>query len=309
MISKSRADEVLSKLNTEDITLDDACCGVKVVLVYPSTMTVKGNFDPVSAGIIKNICRGEWATVVNAIRRHEFLAPELLNLVEREVGREFAQYSKSDSCLKECSPDQLRVFSNKTLCEEVRVFCPLFYAAVGGACDMRTSDESDVHRTNALALATSALARCRNPTMSAVAYRISALLYHSGLDSRGLTRLNNLGVCMSPKRMISLQEKMADNFDYKVERWKKEITENRSVMHFLEGVINKQSPERGPDDMELEVVIDLTESNVETTPFYSKDVYQTALTRVKPNNVAEVPEDKLQNTIQALRRGNLPFYK
>jgi hypothetical protein len=42
---------------------------------------------------------------------------------------------------------------------------------------------------------------------------MSTILFHSGASYHDIIRLNHLNVCMSPKRMIVLQEEMSLNAD------------------------------------------------------------------------------------------------
>lgn len=123
--------------------------------------------------------------------------------------------------MKITSPDQLGVFSNRVLVKELSVQCPIFYSAFNGAC----KDAPDLSSINAITLATSSIARTRNSTISAVAYRISCILYHSGISRKDAMRLNRLGISMSPDMVISMYHKMGENFDHKGYLWKKTIKE------------------------------------------------------------------------------------
>lgn len=134
------------------------------------------------------------------------------------------------------------MFSNKTVCKEVETDCPLLYAALSNAANINESsadDENEMVR-NAIALATSSLIRCRNPAMSAVAYRISTVLFHSGVSFGDFTRLNHLGVYMSHQMMIDLQQKMGENYDFKVIIWKK-LSKKTNVPSCLLGKLNKRN--------------------------------------------------------------------
>ena len=76
----------------------------------------------------------------SACCQHEYLAPELTSAFRprftRKVGKECEQYSKSGSCLKDCEPSQLCVFSNKKVYKELQIACPLLCAAVSSACTL-----------------------------------------------------------------------------------------------------------------------------------------------------------------------------
>ena len=61
----------------------------------------------------------------------------------------------------------------------------------------------------------------------AVAYRISIILFHSGVSFKDFGQLNHLGVCMTHKSMITLQQRMGENFDHKAIIWQKSIECNK----------------------------------------------------------------------------------
>lgn len=84
--------------------------------------------------------------------------------------------------LKETEPDQLAGFSAMLVLEEIKVFCPLWSASIHAACGTRL--------INSIALCSAVAARVRNATLSAMAYRISAVLFHAGVGYDGLRRLN-----------------------------------------------------------------------------------------------------------------------
>ena len=103
---------------------------------------MKSNLDRDSESIIRNICLSQWKTAMNACCQHEYLDPELTSAFTprftRKIGKECVQYSKSDSCLKDCEPSQLCVFSNKKGYQEVRLKCPVLCAAVSSACNLES---------------------------------------------------------------------------------------------------------------------------------------------------------------------------
>ena len=45
----------------------------------------------------------------------------------------------------------------------------------------------------------------RNAKASAAHYRISTITFHSGVKHDDLTRLNHIGVCMSPDSIVNMQ--------------------------------------------------------------------------------------------------------
>ena len=70
--------------------------------------------------------------------------------------------------------------------------------------------------------------------MSALAYRISSILFHSGVSHQDLTCLNRLGLSMSPKMIKGLQRSLGENFDAKVQSYKRTLkskpTETRRLL-------------------------------------------------------------------------------
>ena len=74
--------------------------------------------------------------------------------------------------------------------------------------------------TNSLALATGTIARVRNTKASSIHYRISTILFHSGVKHDDLIRLNRVGICMSPDSIIRLQNKMNEQLEGRVKIWK-----------------------------------------------------------------------------------------
>ena len=203
--------------------------------------------------------------------KYQPLQVELMHVVERKVVQEAKEYSKSESCLKYNTPDQVAAFSNKILCEEIRVFCPIYSRVVRAVCGLgETSKNYDDERAvNAVALATSALIRCRNPNMYALAYRLSLILFHSGISYEDCRRLNHLGVCMSHPMVIDFQIKMSKTFDHKVMNWKREIEETKSTAMFLQEITEKQVPLRAEDDMHTEIVLGLDENTLKDYRYYS----------------------------------------
>lgn len=84
--------------------------------------------------------------------------------------------------------------------------------------------------------------------MSAVAFRISNLLIHSGAKFQDVKRLSILGVCMTPKSTVRLQERMGANCDAKVLKWKSEIEENKNKIAFLQETLQKGVPDTSEDE-------------------------------------------------------------
>lgn len=152
---------------------------------------------------------------------HSELYPEVLKAVNRNASNEMSEYLKSESMLLCSKPDEITAFSNTVFLEEVRIFCPVLYHFVLGACGVQESDvKIKGTAANSVALASAIMCRLRNPKASALHYRISTVMFHSDL-----VRLNRLGVSMSPKQMVRAQSKMGKQLEGKVNVWKSQIKE------------------------------------------------------------------------------------
>ena len=188
--------EMLSHMNVEDLPND----GVKIVFMNPSgNVTVRIPRDSQTKTLVKNDATKQWREEINALLMHEEIKPELYREISKLVSLEFDEYLKSGCILEARNPDELAKFSNKIFMKEVRIFFPLWFDYVRGARGLlQNAFKECVPEINSLALATPTLARLRNAKASAVHYRISTIMFHSGVKHDDLTRLNHLGVCMSP---------------------------------------------------------------------------------------------------------------
>ena len=307
--SRAVHSNVLSQCNVDDLDTSQGLAAVKVLICYPSgDVSVKSSLDRGSQNLVRNICQGNWKTVAKACFRHELLVAELKEVFTQEIEFECKNYSTSDS------RDQLAVFSNNTLCKEVETHCPLLYAALCKASNLSNlvSEENEKGMT-AVALAISSLIRCRNRSMSAVAYRMSTILFHSGVSFKDIGRLNHLGVCMSHKSMIAFQERMGDNSDYKAIIWQKTIEANRCAKLLLEEIKRKQVPEREEDDMDLVIDVDVSEGTVQGYEWYNPENYRRSMKQLEETRQLLVEStftaDVLDETLKRLEREKLPFFK
>ena len=93
----------------------------------------------------------------------------------------------------------------------------MFYAILVASAGLREEDMKKPGRsTNGIALAAAIICRNVNHQASALHYRLSAVLFHSGVKHEDLKRLNRLGVCMSPDSILRLQRKIASEVGCKV---------------------------------------------------------------------------------------------
>ena len=133
-------------------------------------------------------------------------------------------------------------------------------------------------KSNAMALSTSVAARCANQLMSAVSYRISAILFNSGVKYQDINRLHKLAVCMLSYMDVNMQKKMGESCDRKLLVWKREIEENKSAEMLLKEIQAKQvtraAVEHSHDDMEVEITVHFLESAIQEYKMFDKDVYE-----------------------------------
>lgn len=83
---------------------------------------------------------------------------------------------------------------------------------------------------------------------------------------------------MSPDMILHLQSSLGENFDSKVFSWKKEIEDKQSdvqVSHLLTEIAEKQLPKLEDDEMDLDVVLDLSEETVKDYISYKPEVLST----------------------------------
>ena len=139
------------------------------------------------------------------------------------------------------NPDELAGFSSKLFLEEVRIYCPVWFHCMLGTSGLSREDLTENGPdVNSLALAKATIARVRNTKASAVHYRISTIMFHSGVKHDDLIRLNRLGVCMSPDATVTMQKKMTEQLEGKVQIWKASIEENQGALLLEQEVIQKQ---------------------------------------------------------------------
>lgn len=216
-----------------------------------------------------------------------------------------------DSIIKGRTPEELAAYSNKVFLEEVKVHLPMWNACVRGTVRVNVLEKAE-RESYAIALATSVLPRCRNAEMSALAYRISTILFHSGASFEDIIRLNRLGVCMSHGRMVSLQRQMGTFFDSKVLLLKKDAEKKLSALHFLEDVSCHQLA-REDDDMNVDQKINLDIEAVQQYKCFSKDVHLRCVEILdeKKRWLREscCTDDVLFLAIQNLRNDSIPHYK
>ncbi|XP_068712213.1 uncharacterized protein [Montipora foliosa] len=297
-------DEMLRKLNVDD--LPQTGLQVKVVYRNPSGQVIaRIPRDEESKALVRNIACEKWREASNVVLKHEEIAAEVKQGISKAVSKEFNEYLKSGSMLELRNPDELAGFSNKLFMEEVRIFCPVWYDCVLGACGLSREDMQEGGRdVNSLALATATIARVRNTKASSIHYRISTILFHSGVKHDDLLRLNRMGICMSPDSIIRLQNKMNEQLEGRVKIWKGVIEENRGALKLAKEVERKQGSE---------TQLDVNEQSLESYDFFSTEGYAALRKLLEEErtkaNVAVYNAECVQAVIARLVNTRLPLYK
>ena len=114
------------------------------------------------------------------------LKVKLLNKVEYEIQEECKSISskKKPSVLSHVSPASIISLKDMDVVNELKERAPVTHRCMQAiACSKKRSikkDGVDYKLVNSLSMAASVLLRCRNPCLSAAAYRLSVLLWHGG---------------------------------------------------------------------------------------------------------------------------------
>lgn len=296
---------MLSRLNVDNLPND----GVKIVYLNPTgNVIVRSPQDSQTKTLIKNIASEKWREVSNAILKHKEIVPELKNGINKVISREFNEYLKSGNMLEVRNPDELAGFSSKLFLEEVRIYCPVWFHCMLGTSGLSREDLTENGPdVNSLALAKATIARVRNTKASAVHYRISTIMFHSGVKHDDLIRLNRLGVCMSPDATVTMQKKMTEQLEGKVQIWKASIEENQGALLLEREVIEKQiaAPQ-----------LDVSEPSLVLYEHYSAVGYNALKALLdKECNTAEgdvrnmYTADCIQTVVGILEGTKLPLYK
>ena len=212
---KENNDNIDQYLNIDN--LPEGGLQVKVVFKTESeNVLVRILRDETTKCLVRQVCDKNWHAAANSITKHSELFPEVLKAVNKNASNEMSEYLKSESMLLSNKPDEITGFSNTIFLEELQIFCPVVYHFVLSTCGIQESDVK-VRGTaaNGVALATAVMCRLRNPKASALHYRISTVLFHSGAKHDDLVRLNRLGVSMSPKQMVRAQSEMGKQLEGK----------------------------------------------------------------------------------------------
>ena len=187
--------------------------------------------------------------------------------------------------------------------EEVGIFCPIWFDCVLSASGLSSENLTEGARDgNSLALATAMIAQIRNVKASAVHYRISTVMFNSGVKHDDLIRLNRLGICMSPDAILCLIKERNEQLEGKIQIWKSSIEEKRGALMLPEEVLQKQL-----DTTQL----DVSERSLATYHNYSTAGYTAlkVLLDQEKEDLDVYTTDFMQAVTGSLKSTKLPLYK
>ena len=282
-----------------------------VTLDYPSGQRHKKVPSSVT-GIVKNLVMGKFRAGVHLMFKCKELQPFILDAFRSSVSNELKEYCRADnSLLKHTSPAELAAFSNKLVCHEISVMCPMFDSAIRAAAGCHRSKTKSDKAVNVLALCSAALAKFRNSRMSALAYRISVILLHSGAKSQDFTRLNHLGICMSHDATIGKQKEMSREHDSLILSWKSDIQEAKNCERLLREVKDKQvpSPAESRDERDMDIdVYNLGQSALEGYTHFSMSSLEKCVKEIEtPLPTPAVLDDAIKSASKKFK--SIPRYR
>ena len=286
-----------------------------MLILWPNGRTdvkVPSSHENDTIRLVKNIVLKDWKAVSHIVLTHRELKPEILKAVRSATNNEFKQYCKSDTILKRRSTEELIAFSNSTIIKEITERCPLWSSCVSGACSVQLQQMNESENTNAInsvALATSAIARVRNKSMSALTYRVSRILFHSGVSYQDMTRLNRLGIGMSPDMVVSFQRQLGKNFDSKVLSYKSSLEEKPHDTLDLMMEIKDKQPVTNDDIVAIDVCEEKLSSYQHFTPESFTRITDMFQSEKEKKNVDIISNEVLDQVITDHKKFNFPFFK
>ena len=190
-------------------------------------------------------------------------------------------------------------FSNAKFLEECAVSCPFWTASLKGANGVKRKSDETLKIANSMALSTVATARARNHKMSALAYRISTILFHSGTKWEDIDRLSKLGICMSPESIVAFQTKMGGSCRVKLFTWKSEIEKRKTAALVLKKVLEHATGNSSSRDLQMLTETFCKETSKTNTEVDPEVEVATVVETLTPDTAPEVAtaEGKVPNKV------------
>ena len=189
----------------------------------------------------------------------------------------------------------------------------MFYAFLLSAAKLEEEDALIAGPSaNNIALAAATICREVNVTASALHYRISAVLFHSGVKNADLVRLNRLGVSMSPNAMLSAQTKMVSQLEGKVLIWKQEVEQNKQALRLGEEIQQEQLPAM-PSEDNMAIDLDFSQVTLENYDNFTIQGYSLLMKELDGAkhklNESSYSELCLAEAVSKLRTTKLPLFR
>lgn len=166
-----------------------------MIFNYPSGSKRRLPKDDIDRKAIKQLVLGEYGYAVNALYSKKVIRDAILQKVRGTILTECKDLCSvnSPSMLRNTTPAGLKQFNESAHVAEFSERAPVLYSMLSAAVEKRgniSTDIQDVENGNkneskskaapAISMAASVLLKKRCPQMSAQAYRLSTVLWHSG---------------------------------------------------------------------------------------------------------------------------------
>ena len=312
-------DNDMRLLKKDDICVSDKKAKVKVMIQWPNGNTeiqMPSAEEWESTSLKRNLSLKKWDAVSNDVWTHPILQLKMLKSLWRVMNRECKTYcSLSDCVFKGKSTKELISFSNKAAYDEICLKCPTWIHCIKGACrikcEMDDPEDLGYFSVNSIVLATSVAACVQNKSMSALTYRISSILFHSGARHQDIIRLNRLGVCMSPDMILGLQRSLGKNYDAKVLQWNDSLEQHPAETNMiLQEMVEKQLQTR--DDsmtMDVDIAVDISEETLKNYRHYKPHVFRKVSALLEAKRKEMLPKSNAANILQETVRENSSISK
>ncbi len=159
---------------------------------YPSSAKPIFIKSPNTAAIITSLATGRFSAIFKKISEDADLEIYLKKWMEDKISAEVSAVVsiKNPSILSKTDCNALLNLRNEDIVCELKERAPTLYLALYSAVNsqkrrnMISEGHSDDKSPTSLAMALSILMRRRNPTLTALSYRVSMVLHHSGAKKK-----------------------------------------------------------------------------------------------------------------------------
>ena len=140
------------------------------------------------AKLIRGVVSNNPSSIANAVWEDKIIKEFLLCKLEKSIkeeGRDLCSRNKP-SLLTDSKADSIILQKDSVIISELKQRAPTLKRVLRSASQGKVvrGKERDNRISRAITMVTSILMRCRNPSMPAMAYRISVLLWHSGAEKQ-----------------------------------------------------------------------------------------------------------------------------